>query len=228
MAGVGGSGARSMIFQPAGVESVDAGPGAGQISEHDLALAFVAGADVDVAGKAGAPHHVAFGHAERDAAHDLRSARRLLRQAGVGLDRGRSGQPASARRRDRRRPSRPAGRPARSGGGAGGAAGAGAASRDRCAAAAVGADQFLGRDRPARAELDVLVVDGGTGPVRLDEYVRRLGEQAALVHVLRADPSELVQPAMGIANSPAHKKSAILETTRRRKTISPATYPLVP
>ena len=43
-----------------------------------------------------------------------------------------------------------------------------------------------------------------------------------------SDPSEWVQPAMGIANSPAHKKSALLEPTRRRKTISPRRYPLVP
>ena len=36
-------------LQPAGVESVDAGPRTAQIGQHDLAVAFVAGADVDVA-----------------------------------------------------------------------------------------------------------------------------------------------------------------------------------
>ena len=62
------------LLQPSVGEVIDAGPRAAQISEHDAALAFVAGADVDAAGRAGALHRLAFGHAERDAAEHRRRA----------------------------------------------------------------------------------------------------------------------------------------------------------
>src|SRR5664280_2033407 len=53
----------------------------------------------------------------------------------------------------------------------------------RHAAAAVGADHFVRRDRPA-TELDIVVVDGGRCPAGLGEYVHGFGEPAALVLVL--------------------------------------------
>ena len=117
----------------------------------------------------------------------------------------------------------------RSAGGAGAAAGAGDAAAcggrgRRCgrAAAAVGADQVIGRDRPARIELGILVVDDGRGrPTGLGEYVHRFGEPAALAACPRRHAVGLVQPAAAAASPAAHKTSAILETARRRKTVSP-------
>ncbi len=155
-----------------------------EVGKYDLAFAFVSGADIDVAGKTGPPHHFAFGHAERDAARGHRPAALLVARDGIGVGRdrgrwrhgrvgeiaghgadrpvGRRGRRSGRCRRSRRR------------------------LRDgRRAAAAIRSDQIFRGHRSAGIELDIaVVVAGGPRPTGLCEHVHGLGEPAALVVVL--------------------------------------------
>ena len=175
------------LFQPAGLELIDARPVAGEIAHHDLAFALLVGADIDVVGRAGAAHHLAFGHAERDAAPEHRGGRGGFRLEPVG---------------QRRRPRRRGG--ADRHGRAGEIAGDGAdrtvggrrrrlgrdSRRDGCGwrrggnghgfrrAAAVGGDQIFGRDRTARPEMDIVVAAGR--PLRRVEGLERFRKGAAI------------------------------------------------
>ncbi len=191
------------LLQAAGVEGVDARPISGEVGEHDLARAFVAGGDGDVAGLAGAAHRLTFRHAERDAA-EHRGGTAALGLQGV--------EPLARLDRDRHGRRRRAGRHRRAGEIAGDRA-VGRLGGRRCGcgrrlgsrgrrgsrrrlgrglgarggrATAGGIDQILGGDRPAGGKRLGLGV-GRLRPIgRLDE---RLGEHlvaAALEHVAGA------------------------------------------